>query len=595
MPGERKGKTYEALVMVALKELKRKGKLKGEIFWNKTPNGMSIEIDFSVGPNQDKPKFIILVTHSSSAKNSDMKCWRNLGELAEAKVCLSVIPKVFSIVFDSAIRESLKSLQASAFDGQIVIGDKKYGRQIQNWVDKNLTELPTDSKIKADEIQNRIRTDPALKKLCNQLVSDLGKLLKSRTTDLELLWKMERRRRKPQPKNSRETFVRRGISKLLIFEDRQQAIQFYRGKRTRINEIPNYAFTLGLAIKGISGPGNPGWAKPADSEIVNAVKLLDDLSLEAILRSAPEGSLEDWLITLRNSDHLVFMGQYVMSEYHNLCKPNTLHKRFISLHKNPWALVKKGDAPSNWPPRSVWLLEFLVEFIKVSTGLSNGYGHAQLAKDVVSGGWGQKKDLISAGQFGGGFGLSAWIARNPDSTFRQGLIKGMAHAISKRLNLIPATQTQEIIHCIQHKVNKNIIEAKLCTHQAFKPLYVLIRNLFPDCQKEGIRTAYAEKANLVGQAGKTTIVKEKNTIINWQSVSDAGRDHKKKELCGRALALRYSWDAENKKFITRPGVKKLILIIDGTFRQKDLNALVNAGWDHIFYPDEMDELVKEIV
>ena len=125
MAGERKGKTYEALVMVALQELKKRGKFKGEIFWNETPKGMTIEPDFTIGSNVDRPRFLILVTHSGSAKNSDMKFWRNMGELAEAKVCLPVIPKVFSITFDSVIKESLKLLQASAFDGQIVIGDKK--------------------------------------------------------------------------------------------------------------------------------------------------------------------------------------------------------------------------------------------------------------------------------------------------------------------------------------------------------------------------------------------------------------------------------------------------------------------------------------
>ena len=77
--------------------------------------------------------------------------------------------------------------------------------------------------------------------------------------------------------------------------------------------------------------------------------------------------------------------------------------------------------------------------------------------------------------------------------------------------------------------------------------------------------------------------------------SDAGRDHKKKELCGRAVGLRYSWDAKTKTFIKRPGVDKLFLVVDGTWRQSDLDALIRAGWDEIFYPDEMDKLAAAIV
>jgi hypothetical protein len=84
-----------------------------------------------------------------------------------------------------------------------------------------------------------------------------------------------------------------------------------------------------------------------------------------------------------------------------------------------------------------------------------------------------------------------------------------------------------------------------------------------------------------------------NTLINWQTCSDAGRDHKKKELCGRAIGLRYHWDG--KAFIRRPGIQKMILVLDGTWRQSDLNALLRSGWDEIFYPDEMEQLAKAIV
>ena len=45
----------------------------------------------------------------------------------------------------------------------------------------------------------------------------------------------------------------------------------------------------------------------------------------------------------------------------------------------------------------------------------------------------------------------------------------------------------------------------------------------------------------------------------------------------------------------RPGIEKLILVLDGTWRQNDLDSLLRAGWDEIFYPDEMDELAKAVV
>lgn len=38
-----------------------------------------------------------------------------------------------------------------------------------------------------------------------------------------------------------------------------------------------------------------------------------------------------------------------------------------------------------------------------------------------------------------------------------------------------------------------------------------------------------------------------------------------------------------------------ILLLDGTWNQKDIETLTYAGWDEIFYPDEMDKLKAAIV
>ncbi len=85
----------------------------------------------------------------------------------------------------------------------------------------------------------------------------------------------------------------------------------------------------------------------------------------------------------------------------------------------------------------------------------------------------------------------------------------------------------------------------------------------------------------------------KHTFVNWQSAYGSHTNDKKKELCGRAIGLRYHWNG--KAFVPRPGVQKMILVLDGTWKQADLNALLRAGWDEIYYPDEMDQLAKAII
>jgi hypothetical protein len=38
----------------------------------------------------------------------------------------------------------------------------------------------------------------------------------------------------------------------------------------------------------------------------------------------------------------------------------------------------------------------------------------------------------------------------------------------------------------------------------------------------------------------------------------------------------------------------MVLIVDGTWCQDDLDALAVAGWDGIYYPDELERLVADI-
>jgi hypothetical protein len=593
MVGERKGKTYEALVMVALRELKLQGKIQGDIFWNKTPNEMTIEPDFVIGKDPNHPEMIIMVTHSGSSKNSDMKFWRNMGELGEAKTLLPTFPMVYSIAFDSIIKENLKELQHAAFDGQLIVGDSSYGSAIQNWVDINHSKLPLHGFAKVEELEKRVTEEKEFVKLMRVFTQDLELTLKQNQPELDELWQMERQRLSmsrtvPVAKN---TFVRRGLSKLIIYENLDEAIALYRGKSLRIAEVPRYAYELGLAKKTI------GKAVAADPEIENAVKLLNDEQIGSVLSSAPLVEIESWLTTLRNVSHLEFMGQYVVVEYERLCDPGELAKRLKDLHDNPWALVEGLEIPDNWPPESVWLLEYLIELIKASTGSANGYGYAQLARDVANpyGPSGMIKEEFRNYLLSPWGHLSEWIHRSPRENLPAQVLEAISNVLAYKLSLISKPRIKELVSELPKNICNNIVEAKLCTYRSFEPLFSLITKSLNNYDIISIRSAFAERAGLRGQAGKIRVIMTGQTIIKWQSVSDAGRDHKKKELCGRAVALRYTWDTAAKKFKPRTGVKKLILVVDGTWRQDDLNTLIRAGWDEVFYPDEMDKLKKAII
>ena len=594
MAGERKGKTYEAMTHAALTMLSRRGQVAGQFFWNEKPTGMSIEPDLTIGKDKDHPDVCILITQSGSAKESEKKGWRNLGELIELKTILESMPKTFNLMFDSVSKEELKKVQEATFDGQLIVGDLDYGDALQTWVDANLDDLPKHYLSKSARILELYdsKDDSTLGILLDRLAADLEALLAQTNPPMDQLWHLERARTKGKAPKARTTYVRRGSTALLVVKDPRPLARLYGGERVQVEEIPPYAYALGFADEFGS------IAQPANKELQNLFDLFrsDTASLDLILSSAPKNAtIDGWIQTLRNLSHLVFMGEYVVDEFINLCDPADLARQFRALHENPLDLVDDHEVPEGWDPSVVWLLPFIVELVKQSTGNANGYGIAQLARDCVTAGCASTSDLANAGQFGGGFGLSGWIARKPNSPFRDDLVDCVSIVLSNRLQELGKNAVQSLVKTSAIAVSANILESKLMTYRMFEPLAVLISGAVKESKRVDIKSCFAESGGIGGQAGKTTVLKAKNTLINWQSCSDAGRDHKKKELCGRAVALRYSWDTSSQTFKPRTGVKKMLLVLDGTWRQSDLNALVRAGWDEIYYPDEMDQLARAIV
>jgi len=148
------------------------------------------------------------------------------------------------------------------------------------------------------------------------------------------------------------------------------------------------------------------------------------------------------------------------------------------------------------------------------------------------------------------------------------------------------------------------IETKLVAHPAFRPLKDLLvmalnASRLPFQDVSYYPTALAALAARDGKklnvrAGSTNVLIVKNTLIRWISATDEGRTHKCKEFCGRAWGLRVGVVGRGGVLGVRPDVAKTILLIDGTFDQAELKSLSLAGWDEIFYPDEIDRLIKVI-
>lgn len=610
MAGERKGKTYEAIVFVILEQLKKKGKFKGDVFWNKTPKGMTIEPDLVVGNDIDHPSHIFLITHSGSAKNSDMKFWRNMGELAEAKTFIATIPHVFNIAFDSVIKKDLKKILAAAFDGQLIVGDTKYGGDIQTWVDQNQAGMPTKADDKADDVANHLAKDSKFRKLVTQLAKDIELLIQKRRPELDQLWKMERSRKSGKAPIAKDTFMRRGIGKLLItsgsccdYIERSGKI-----KESASESLRETLVKCGLAKKSLAG------IRVSDAEMLWPLISIESGLIKKICFSQPREKMWSWIEPLYGLAAIDDEIKYISDNWTKLTEPKHLYERLKICHAKPSFIApKKIPSESKW----VWLFHLLIELIKLNTRTRTGYGLAKLISDLEKHAKDSNhkktvQDIVGTNvtwRAGStlGLGLTDWHSTPSKQHFPlyDDDLARVAVVMANRLTeCSPPDVVKDSDSIVQAIVQSNL-ETKIVTYRLLQPVETMIEIALDEHGLDREKLSFMEvcfsqmvKSSGIAldpRSGGTTVIRSASTLINWQSVSDAGRDHKKKELCGRVAGLRYAWDPKGKRFIKRPSIKKLILVLDGTWRQEDLDTLCRAGWDEIFYPDEMDGLVKAIV
>jgi hypothetical protein len=605
MAGEQKGKAYEALTRLVLDDLKISGDLVGDIFWDSKPEKMTIMPDLTIGKNHNEPEVVFLINHSGSAKNSDMKFWRNMGELAEAKILLPIVPRVYNLAFDSSIKEDLKAVQSAIFDGQLIVGDRPYGRDMQSWIDKHISHLPAEKEEKVVCLREFRRSDKEFSRLCKLFLIDLKAMVaKGISKELDAVWKMERLRNHRNPPTAKNTFVRRGVGKLLLLDSIDQVDSKGRLTKKAGSELAASLKSMGLAKSVIGGH------QITDEEVLWVLRNLSSSTLNRLLKERSSGRILEWVETLRNlvavKEQLDFLA---------------LHWKQVTETKQLFILLNRcHDSPHDlWPgsagngSRRVWLYHILFEWIKLAGSSRTGFGVAAFMTELkslstdrehikrVTSALGHKPLLRSPETIR--LGLQDWQGVGsvqrfpiaPDDLARVADVLALALAGCPIPN--PAVDAKRLVDATV----QTTLEAKLLPYRGFKPLETLLKESVGKRKvvERLIVSCFAERASAIEhldpRSAGTTIFHVSRSIINSQSCSDAGRDHKKKELCGRAVALRYSWDAKKKKFITRPSVDKLILLLDGTWRQTDLDALVRAGWDEIYYPDEMDKLALAIV
>jgi len=577
MANEVRGLLYETITHYVLINAVKKSKIAGEVFWNEKPDGMSINPDFTVGSDKNNITHIILVTASGSTKESEKKSWRNLGETFEAKSQLSQVPIAINLYFKSEVKKGLSEAVDSLFDSTFHIDKKAYFKPIKEWVEANISKAGNSKELRSEYFEHALKSDSALKKSVNDLCIDMSALLTLENSELKSLWslmaKSYQTALKRKPFLARNTYVKRGLGKLMVFEEPVRQVLYKNLKKVGAikDELPDYCFELGFFTKTMAG------SRLVDDEIKGVISLLGKETCETVIDKAPE-AMNMWIVPLRNLARVSAHVDFVYDHYEEVASGKKLQELLTECYKDPAGMSGiHSDV-------KLWLFEIMVSLLKAKSGKLQGYGLAKLAVDCNQPEFGQ-----------GGFVIPPFVQREkmlPKNQL-QNLAEGLAQRFAKEIS-------EEDICGLRDNVVKWVIkenlEDRLIPYRNFEPLLWLL-----EAELNENNLAYYEKSAYTGwineyaevgrRSATTPFVRVGNTLIHWKTVSDAGRGHKKKELAARARAIRYEFDAETGSFKHRENAKELVLLVDGTFDDKDLRVLQTSGWDRIVYPDEIDSFV----
>lgn len=614
MASERKGKVYESLIYCVLTQLIEEGMLKGKLFWNETPAEMSFEPDFTIGQTSHSPRYGLLVTHCGSPRNSDMKGWRNLGELADFKTALARIPSVSAITF-GRIKEDIAPLQHTAFDSFRWVTDRPLDKYPApqpwlvlepwaRWLDEYVGQLEPELPEKASRkewicgvvslLGTKGRKDVGyeqLKVLLRQMLAETNRHMPS-------VWQRHRARTIPASPSARPTSVRTGLSKILLFPDPLGAsVCARRGSPLPPSNNSPLLFQNNL-VRSISH-GKASVATICDRDIIGLSQLLPEDNLKHLIDTYHVQG-DRWFRQIATTPLLPRMLAVLRDNWTALSDAVNVFGMMRAAHHGICNGINVGYT---------WPYYRLTDCIKLNSGFVQGYGLAKMLADIDRM-RGNAKHCLSI----------AKIAAIPERQVKLRAVRSIERLISVQLGDWRSPWSSELFSrypCDMAEVamamagrlrgtsrgvlddtdafSRAIFQSNITNGFAvwrlFEPLSELVSLAISGATPTRIRTCYAEGsgADVRDDAGEMHVLQVGHTVINVQSWSD----HKAKELCGRAIGLRYTWDGH--RFVPRSSIHRMLLVLDGEWPQKELDVLLRSGWDGIFYPDEMDRLKKEIV
>ncbi len=598
MAGERLGQAYEVLVRYALEQVRDKRPAVGDIYEQTPPTGFSIKTDFTLGPTPDSPAFLIQVTHSGSKKDSSRKFWRNIAELFETRLLLrecSVIGVYFS---SELLKKDMVAIQRSVLDDLYIVPDESFF--------SNLSSLAARISSGSKSVSlSRVRLTPTEKSALVKFTASLDRCLIRSAKLSRSAFDDARRAFAARPaltaKFRQSSFVR-GMSKLLLFPSPEVAFECIIARKSLPSELlpPKESCLTRPSLRG---------SFVVDPDLNWLTANMDFRTVTSILKHPDIGVLEKYLVVLRDLGQVKDQLRWMHSNWHQLSSARGMFQSLRMNHTQPTL----GSIENHYS----WLYYLLIEALKQAAGTRQGFGLSRLLATITSNrtapDYHQRLERITGGSeiklravrsVERLISVQLFDRRSPGSPqlFERYTtdmaeiavaLSGLISEVGKEL-VSPERESQYRAGLFQLQYECNIASPKgfdfttaLLEFAADQAGVTLRRS---NVRGGWIERAIAEGANLRADSGVTELLCVGHWVFHGQSVTKKGRDHKRKELAARAVGLRFSWDAGKRRYVRRPGVNRLVLLVDGEWDAPSLSILKRAGWDDFVLPDELGQL-----
>jgi hypothetical protein len=639
MSNETRGELAEAIAVVAL-ERATAGR-SARVFWEERPSDALVLPDITIGADPASPSHVVLVTACDTPRSSAMKYWRDLGEIFDTKSGSATPPRIISLVFRSSIKEELIRLEGALCDSVLLVDrDTTFGAAITSWLEANHADAPSKKEKKKALIEEATaasgkKFDSAFAAAMKALSRTLRASLDQEKTALASLWRLCRQDTKQlrgrAVREPKTTLFRRGIARWVVIDAATRNLVFEAVVRRRpvpTTAVSGYEADLGILTRRTSGyalrqgGGGQDMLATVGADLSNGAEFFlgaagGDANRALAGFGASMSDVPDYMLTvaaqLRATPPAVrAWHEYATASWSKFVDPWELYSLFRMCDADE-SMNGEVTAPSTG---RVWIYDHCIALLRASSGRLNDFGYGPLGSlfqressskrfvsflNRVMNGLPEREQAAARRWAGstlknssepGRRGFQDWLAR--EKRINSVVIASYSFALATMLSEAFGKTCQVGVEKVV-AAHAYALWNKLLTYPEFEGLPGLVLAACGDkVQWVTIQTLMAEIAGeTVQDAGALRVLGFERGLIFWVSATDAGRGHKVKELSAKARCLRHQYTSGT--FSRREAASRLFLVVDGTFSGADLEALKNAGWDELFYPDEMDKLVKAIV